>query len=276
MPSPRTATSCEVMPPFATTQDGCAGSAAWTTSMTAVDTVREMARLSSASPPRSRVRLVNSSTSEVASASIDLPADRGDVGVAPFRVDQRRHVQLGFGQPAAFLGLGDLAAGKADVRPDDDETVSAGVAGRPDLCCGQRFCGSSPASACGERRAAPVDEGLARRLRLEQAEHDDLQVGVVGGVDDDKPAAGDAAQGYRRPAPVRRRRMSDRLMLWTVRGDRRHRPAALFSDDEFAQVRRGIAERRVAGELAVSPPGSARPPTFAQWMSPAVNRPASK
>ena len=39
MPRPRTATSWEVMPPLATTQAGSAATAAWTTSMTAVDTL---------------------------------------------------------------------------------------------------------------------------------------------------------------------------------------------------------------------------------------------
>ena len=63
--------------------------------MKAVDTVRKMARLSSASPPRIRVRLANSSTSEVASASISCFADFGDVGVTPFGVYKRWHVQFG-------------------------------------------------------------------------------------------------------------------------------------------------------------------------------------
>jgi hypothetical protein len=50
----------------------------------------------------------------------DLPADVGDMIVASFGIQQGGHVQLGFGEPAAFLRLGDLPAGQADMRTDDN------------------------------------------------------------------------------------------------------------------------------------------------------------
>jgi hypothetical protein len=68
MPRPRTAMSWEVMPPLATTQAGPAATAPRTTSTTAVDTCREISRLAAGSVSRTRVRLVNKSTSEPASA----------------------------------------------------------------------------------------------------------------------------------------------------------------------------------------------------------------
>src|SRR4029077_7228418 len=46
----------------------------------------------------------------------DLPPDVGDVGVAPVGIQQGRNVEFGFGEPAAFLRLGDLPAGHAGLR----------------------------------------------------------------------------------------------------------------------------------------------------------------
>src|SRR4029077_9938000 len=55
----------------------------------------------------------------------DLPPDLGDVGVASFGVQQVGHVQFGFGEPAAFLRLGDLPAGQANMGTNDNEPLAA-------------------------------------------------------------------------------------------------------------------------------------------------------
>ena len=52
----------------------------------------------------------------------------------------------------------------------------------------QRLLCLEPGQGAHERRPAAVEERPALGLGLEQAEHDDLQVGVVGGVDDHERA----------------------------------------------------------------------------------------
>ena len=64
-------------------------------------------------------------------------ADLGDVGVTLERVDQRWHVQFGFGHAAAFLRLDDLPARQANMRADDDQAVATGIAAGPDLLRGK-------------------------------------------------------------------------------------------------------------------------------------------
>ena len=85
------------------------------------------------------------------------------------------------------------------MRTDDHEPVSAGPTGRPDLGRGQRCLGFEPGQSTRERRAAAVYERLAPFLRLQPAEDDDLQVGVVGGVDHDERAAGDRGEDVSDP-----------------------------------------------------------------------------
>ncbi len=168
MPSPRTATSWEVMPPLATTQAGRAARAAWTTSTTAVDTVREMARLSSASPPRSRVRLVNSSTSEVASASATCSPISATWAL-------RRSGSSRVGTCSSFSVRPPRCCATATcrlVRPTcEPTTTSPCPPGRPlgQICAAvSGRCGFEPGQRANERRAAPVPERPTARLRLEQ------------------------------------------------------------------------------------------------------------
>ena len=84
------------------------------------------------------------------------------------------------------------------MRPDDDESVPAGMAVRPDVGRGQRLLRVEPGQGAHERRPAAVQERAAGRLGPAQSEHDDLEVVVVGRVDDDERAAGDARGGSRR------------------------------------------------------------------------------
>ena len=97
----------------------------------------------------------------------DLPPDVGDVGVAPFGVQQGGHVQFGLHQAAAFLRLGDLPAGQANMRTDDYEPLAAGTTGGPDLRRGERALRFEPGQSTGERRTTAVSERLAPLLRLE-------------------------------------------------------------------------------------------------------------
>ena len=178
----------------------------------------------------------------------DPPADLGDVGVAPVGVQQGGNVQLGLHQATTFLRLGDLPARQADMRTDDHQPVPAGPTGRPDLRRGQRALGFEPGQSTGERRAAAVYERLAPLQRLQPAQDDDLQVGVVGGVDHDERAAGHPVQDIGDPVGAALADIGQRDGVDLVRGDR----AAAFLGDEFPQVGRGVAEGGVLGELAIA------------------------
>src|SRR6476646_6847070 len=88
----------------------------------------------------------------------DLPADVGDMIVASFGVQQGGHVQFDFGEPAAFLRLGDLPAGQADMGTDDNEPLAARTTGLPDLRRGERPLRFEPGKSTGERRTTTVSE----------------------------------------------------------------------------------------------------------------------
>ena len=108
--------------------------------------------------------------------------------------------------------------------------------------------GFEPGQSTGERRAAAVYERLAPLLRLQPAEDDDLQVGVVGGIDHDERAAGDRGEDVGDPVGAALADVGQRDGVDLVRGDR----AAAFLGDEVAQVGRGVAEGGVLGELAIA------------------------
>ena len=220
MPSPRTATSWEVMPPLATTQAGCADRAAWTTSTTARGDVAGNGQAVVGVAAAQQGTAGEQQHIGGGQSLGDLLADGGDMSVALFGVEQGGHVQLGLDQATTFLRLGDLAAGQADMRPDDNEPVAAGTAGRPDLCRGERALRFEPGQRPGERWATAVYERLAALLRLERAEHDDLQVGVVGGVDHDERAAGDPAEDFGDPVGSALADVGQRDGVDLVRGDR--------------------------------------------------------
>ena len=156
--------------------------------------------------------------------------------------------QFGFGQATTFLRLGDLPAGQANMRTDDNEPLAARTTGRPDLRRGERALRFEPGQSTGERRTTAVDERLAPLLRLKPAEDDDLQVGVVGGVDHDERAAGDRGEDVGDPVGSALADVGQRDGVDLVRGDR----AVAFLGDEFPQVGRGVAEGGVLGELAVA------------------------
>src|SRR6185312_12311210 len=88
----------------------------------------------------------------------DLSADGGDMIVATFGVQQGGLVQFGFGEPAAFLRLGDLPAGQANMGPDNNEPLAARPTSRPDLRRGERALRFEPGQSTGERRTTTVSE----------------------------------------------------------------------------------------------------------------------
>jgi hypothetical protein len=61
------------------------------------------------------------------------------MGVAAAGVGDGRDVELDLGQPSGPPGDRHLPGGQADVRPDDDQPVPAGMAGRPDVRGPQRI-----------------------------------------------------------------------------------------------------------------------------------------
>ena len=256
MPRPRTATSCDVMPPLAMTQAGWAASAARTTSVTAVDTRREISRLSAASRPRSSSRLVNSSTSE--RSSVETTCRVASARWASRRAGSAMAATSSSTSVRPPVSPGDrhLPAGQADVRPDDDQPVPAGMAGRPDVRRPQRIPRVQPGQGLHERRPAAVQEGPAGRCRLEQPEDDDIQVGVLHGVHDDEPTAGHAGEELGHPP---RPTKAD-----VVKGDAqdvaRLDHAAALLGDEVAQVGGGVSEGGVARELGLARPAARRRP----------------
>jgi len=158
----------------------------------------------------------------------DLPGGAGDVGFPAGGVGDGRDVELDLGQAAAVPGDRHLPAGQADVRPDHDEPVPAGMAVGPEVRRPQRVPWVQPGQRPHERRPAAVQEGPASRLRLLQPEDDDLQVGVLHGVHDHERAVGDAGEELGHP---RRPAQAD-----VVEGDardvaRRDRAAALLGDE---------------------------------------------
>ena len=158
-----------------------------------------------------------------------------------------------------------------EVRPDDDESVSTGMAGGPDVRHPKRIPRIQAGQGLHERRAGAVQKGFASRCRVKQSEDDDIQVGVLHGVHDDEGTAGHAGEDVGHP-------------LWSaqadvVKGDgcylaRLDRAGALLGD-ELTQVRGGVSERGIAAN-SVSPTGTSLAPTRAQCTLPAVNLPASK
>ena len=115
-----------------------------------------------------------------------------------------------------------------------------------DACSGG--CGSSPASGCGNDGPVRYRNDFPVGLRLEQTEHDDVEVGVLDGVDDDERAVGHVGEDLGNPL---RAAAAD-----VVEGDAVHliRPdgAAALLGDELAQVRGREAEGGVAGELGLA------------------------
>ena len=174
-------------------------------------------------------------------------ADLGDVGVPPVGVDQRGHVQFGFGHAAAFLRLDDLPAGQANMRADDDQAVATGVAAGPDLLRGKRFLWFQARQRPDERRPGAVPEAASVFLHLQEPEDDDFQVGVVGGVDHDERAAGDPVQDLGDPAGAAEPDVVQGDAVHLVGGD----GAVALLGDEVPQVGRLVTERRVLGEFRV-------------------------
>jgi hypothetical protein len=128
-----------------------------------------------------------------------------------------------------------------------------------------------PGQGAGERRTGAVDEGPASFLGVKQAKDNDLEIGIAGGVDHDERAVADGTQDLGHTPWAAESDVLQRDAADVVGADG---PPALLGD-EVAQVRGGVPEGRVLGEFC----GADRDrftPTLAQWMSPAVNRPASK
>ena len=163
-----------------------------------------------------------------------------------------------------------------DVRPDHDQAVPARRApsGRPDLRCRAAApAGSMPASARTNDGPVRNRNDWPARSATSTPRRDRLQVGVLGGVDHDprrRPAPRPAARATRAGPPSR---MSARLMLRDLlRPDR----AAALLRHEVPQVRRACSRTRRPARTRSRPTGTRRPPTRAQWISPAVSRPASR
>ena len=154
-------------------------------------------------------------------------------------------VQFVFGQPAALLGRRDLPARQPDVRADDDQAVTAGATARPDLPRGERSLRFEPGERLRERRTAPVARTTYRAAALEQPEHDDLQVGVVGGIHHDPRAAGDRGEDIGHPVGPTLADVGQADRMHLVGVDR----AAALLRNELAQVRGRVAEGGVLGEL---------------------------
>ena len=248
MPRPRTATSWEVMPPLATTQAGSAATAARTTSMTAVDTRRAISRLAAGSTSRSRVRLVNRSTSESASA----PTTRAVIS-ATWASRRAGSATAGTSSSTSVRSPRSRATATCRlVRPTCEPTTTspcpAGGPAGPDVRGLQRRLRVQPGQGLRERRTGPVQERLAGRLRLEQSEHDDVEVGVLDGVDHDERAVGHRGEDLGHPLRATAADVVEGDAVHLVRLD----GAAALLGDELAQVRGGEAEGGVAGELGLA------------------------
>ena len=174
--------------------------------------------------------------------------DLGDVGVAAGRVGDDGDLELDLGDVPAFAGHRHLAAGEADVRADDHESVPVGSPAGPDVRSPQRRLRVQPGQRLREGRPGPVQERLSGGLRVEQAQDDDVQVGVFDRVDHDERPVAHPGQDLGDPL---RATEPDVVETDAVHLVRPHGAAALLGD-ELAQVRRREAEGGVAGELGLA------------------------
>jgi hypothetical protein len=176
------------------------------------------------------------------------PRGVGDAGIAPGGVGDGRDVELDLGQASMLPGDRHLPAGQADMRPDDDEPVSAGMAGGPDVRRPQRTTRIQPSQGLHKRRPAAVQEGLACPFCIKQPEDDDIQIGVLHSVHNDEDTAGHAGEDLGHPL---RPAHAD-----VVKGDAqdaaRLHHAATFLGDEIAKVRGAVSEGGIACELGLT------------------------
>ena len=107
---------------------------------------------------------------------------------------------------------------------------------------GERLGHGDPPAGARERRADAVDEALARRLGVEQPEHEGLEVAVVDGVDHHRAPALDAGE------PLGRAPAAD-VLERDARHVRGGDPAARALLRPARQVERRVAEGAVAREL---------------------------
>ena len=267
MPSPCRVTSCEVIPPLARTTQalGCRDSR--TVRDRVADTARATARLPAPSRPVDTTRLVYSSTSEARNAAATCRAVPAATSPPP--------TMAGTSSSTAVIPP---RARSADswrlVWPTCDPTTT-----RPCPPCGGRPAGQMsaprsgargpmPASARTKRGAGAEQERRARTLGHQHPGRHRLQVGVFGGVDHGPAAIPHPGQQLADPLRAAEPDVGQADAANGVPPDR----AAALLRHEVTQVRCAVAERA----NSVSPTGTRRPPTRAQWMSPAVSRPASR
>ena len=189
MPRPRVATSCEVMPPLASTQAGgrvASATVSLTTAASAADTVRAMARRPAASRPVATARLVYSRTSDPGSAAAACRA------VAAATRPARRSTAGTSSSMAATPGRARSTASWRLVWPTCEPTtirpcppsrprpVTRGRAARS----ARRAAGAAGPGRQGadERRAGAQQERLAGPLGPQHPAGHRVQVGVVGAV----------------------------------------------------------------------------------------------
>ena len=118
------------------------------------------------------------------------------------------------------------------MRAHSNQTVTARMAAGPDVRCLQGRLRVEPGKRLRKRRPDPVQERLSGRLRVEQTQHDHVEVGILDGVDDDERTSVDVREDLGDPL---RPATSD-----VVEGDaddfaRLNLPATLLGD-EVAEV----------------------------------------
>ena len=191
---------------------------------------------------------MNRSTSESASAPTTRPVTSATwasrrAGSATAGTSSSTSVE-----PTALACHRHLTAGQTDVGADDDQAVPVGSAGRPDVRRLQRRLRVQPGQWLRERRTGPVQERLPVGLRLEQAEDDDVEVGVLDGVDHDERPVGHVGENLGDPLGSADADVVEGEAAHLVRRD--GAPALLR--DELPQVRRREPEGGVAGEFRLA------------------------
>src|SRR5690606_22157674 len=115
-------------------------------------------------------------------------------------VEQGRDVDLVLDQGAALLDGAQLRGGQAHVGADHDQAVVQTALGDRDGGGIDHLRAALSGQGPHEGGAAAGDEGAALGLELPDGAHDDLHVGVLGGVDDHPAAVPGAGEDL--PDPV--------------------------------------------------------------------------
>ena len=180
--------SLEVIPPLATQNaSGSPGSSRCTSSTSASETERPTSSASSR-PRRGKLAARVEDHLALGQMARDRLQRRRDLLLARGRVEQPRDRQLAAVHAVELERALELARRRLHVRADEHESVAVLRAVRVERLGGERRRRLDPAADAHERRAAAVDEDLPGGLGVEQPEHDHFEIGVLGGVDHDRPA----------------------------------------------------------------------------------------